>query len=205
MNINVPEDKEEQIYIAAINEFTKEGYKNASTNNIVKISGISKGALFKYFGNKRKLYIYVVIKSLDIVEKELLRKMVNLSSDMFERIIQVQKIKLELTLRFMQESSIITQFFVNEEQGFEAELKDKYTYYEQLSMELLTKDIDYSKFKDGVDIKKVFGTLLVISYGYKDIIGRKYGGDIKLMVENIDEITRELNEHLSLVKDSVYK
>ena len=43
---NLPEDKKKRIIEASIEEFAKKGYEKASTNNIVKTAGISKGILF---------------------------------------------------------------------------------------------------------------------------------------------------------------
>ena len=52
-------EKRERIINAAINEFTKKGYRNASTNEIVKEAGISKGLIFHYFKNKKQLYLFL--------------------------------------------------------------------------------------------------------------------------------------------------
>lgn len=205
MEINIPTDKEERIYEAAINEFTRQGYKNASTNNIVKASGISKGALFNYFGNKRNLYLYIVKRSLGVLEKDLLLNSKGLSSDMFERITQFQKIKVKSCISYPEESKIVIQCFSTEEEEFKKELKEQYEYYEKLALELSTKNIDYSKFKEGVDATKVFSALLLMSYGYKDMLTRKYKDNMNLMLEEFDQISEELNGYMNLIKDSVYK
>lgn len=205
MEFHIPKDKEEIIYKAAITEFAKEGYKNASTNNIVKESNISKGSLFKYFGNKKNLYIYVVRRSLKVLEDELLEAMVELSDDMFERIIQTQTIKIEMCYKYELESKIIMECFTKEEDEFREELKEQYSYYEKLAMELITKGIDYTKFKDGIDVKQVYSTLLYISYGYKEKLNMTYKDDIYLMMNDIDEIKKELQVSIDLIKNSVYK
>ena len=205
MNINIPKDKEEQIYKAAIKEFTKEGYKNASTNNIVKESGISKGALFKYFGNKKNLYIYIVRRSLDVVEKVMIEEMRNLSSDLFERILEGQKIKLDIANRYPMETAIIIQCCTAYDDEFKEELKEKYSYYEQLGLEITTKGIDYSKFKEGVDINKIFTTLTLIGYGYTEVLARRYRGNVELILKDYDKIEDELSSYMSIIKDSVYK
>lgn len=61
------QDKRKTIIDVAIAEFAIYGYANASTNSIVKKSGISKGSLFKYFENKEELYFFI----LDTVTTEL--------------------------------------------------------------------------------------------------------------------------------------
>lgn len=62
-----------RILDAALAEFGHFGYGAASMNRLVKNAGISKGAIFKYFGTKAGLFDYVYRTSLEEV-KELLRK-----------------------------------------------------------------------------------------------------------------------------------
>jgi AcrR family transcriptional regulator len=51
--------KQERILQAALLEFAQKEFANASTNNIVKSAQISKGLLFRYFGSKKELYLYL--------------------------------------------------------------------------------------------------------------------------------------------------
>lgn len=47
-----------------MSEFANQGYRRASTNNIVKDLGIPKGSIFYWFGNKDGLYVYLVDLSI---------------------------------------------------------------------------------------------------------------------------------------------
>ena len=57
--LRLPEEKQQQVINASISEFAQYGYDLSSTNRLVKQAGISKGALFKYFGDKEGLFLYV--------------------------------------------------------------------------------------------------------------------------------------------------
>lgn len=60
--LNLNPEKQDRILNAALKEFAQKGYQNASTNEIVKEAGISKGLLFHYFNNKRICtYFYITI------------------------------------------------------------------------------------------------------------------------------------------------
>jgi len=61
--LNLPEPKQQDIFRAALSEFSTYGYDLASTNRIVAQAGISKGVLFKYFASKEGLFLYVVDRS----------------------------------------------------------------------------------------------------------------------------------------------
>lgn len=50
------EEKRDQIFAAAAEEFADSGYSGASMNQLVRRAGISKGSLFHYFGTKGALF-----------------------------------------------------------------------------------------------------------------------------------------------------
>jgi len=64
--LNLPEEKREMIMNAAIEEFAEYGLENASTNRIVKNSGIAKGSFYQYFEDKQDVFMYM----LDMIEKQ---------------------------------------------------------------------------------------------------------------------------------------
>lgn len=55
----LPEEKQDEIMLAALREFAHNSYDLASTNSIVAEAGISKGLLFKFFGSKEKLFLHL--------------------------------------------------------------------------------------------------------------------------------------------------
>ena len=57
--MSLSEEKQQRILNAALKEFAQKGYKNASTNQIVKEADISKGLLFHYFKNKKQLFLFL--------------------------------------------------------------------------------------------------------------------------------------------------
>jgi AcrR family transcriptional regulator len=64
--LNLPEEKQNTIISAAIEEFAEYGLENASTNRIVANSGISKGSFYQYFEDKQDVFMYL----LTVLEKE---------------------------------------------------------------------------------------------------------------------------------------
>ena len=57
-------DKQDKMINAALHLFADNGYKHASTDDIVREAGISKGLLFHYFINKEGLYSFLVDYSI---------------------------------------------------------------------------------------------------------------------------------------------
>jgi len=64
--LNLPEEKRETIVNAAVDEFAEYGLENASTNRIVKNSGIAKGSFYQYFEDKQDVFMYL----LSVIERE---------------------------------------------------------------------------------------------------------------------------------------
>jgi AcrR family transcriptional regulator len=56
---------------AAVGEFCQHGYASASMNRVVRDAGISKGALFKYFGTKAGLFEHIYRSVLEKVKAPL--------------------------------------------------------------------------------------------------------------------------------------
>src|SRR5690349_22208673 len=58
--LNLPEEKRETIFNAAVEEFAEYGLENASTNRIVANSGIAKGSFYQYFEDKQDVFMYLL-------------------------------------------------------------------------------------------------------------------------------------------------
>lgn len=63
---NLPEEKREKIFNAAVDEFAEYGLENASTNRIVKNSGIAKGSFYQYFEDKQDVFLHMI----DVIEQK---------------------------------------------------------------------------------------------------------------------------------------
>ena len=62
---NISDEKQRAVINAAFKEFSAFGYREASTNRLVKSLGISKGSLFKYFDGKLDLYEHLLSLSVE--------------------------------------------------------------------------------------------------------------------------------------------
>lgn len=61
-------EKQKRVLEAAVEEFAQKGYGRASMNLVVERAGISKGALFKYFGSKGGLFAFVYRMALERIK-----------------------------------------------------------------------------------------------------------------------------------------
>lgn len=176
-----------------------------STNTIVKNANISKGSLFKYFGNKSNLYIYVADKAIQTLDHEIFKHADNLSADMFERIIELTKVKSAVSMKYPRESTIMIESIKLEDKDIKKYITDKIDYYYKEMQHIFIEGIDYSRFKDGTDVSKVYEILTYISQGLQNKYMLKYKGDFNLMAEDIDFMEKDVFSYIYFIRDSVYK
>ncbi|EHR36849.1 hypothetical protein HMPREF9708_01075 [Facklamia languida CCUG 37842] len=200
---NLKPEKQKQIINAAIKEFVRNGFEKASTNEIVKRANISKGSLFNYFNSKKDLYLYLIEYSSKAIVN--LNEEIDLSeTDLFKRIERVALQKFYVQQKYPQ----AFEFLASTKQEESVEVKDIIKQrlnpiYNQAIIKLY-KDIDYSKFREGVDIEKAIEILNWTMFG----VGEK--GLKELFT--FDDIGRfgekyleEWNVYAELLKYSFYK
>ncbi len=95
-------EKESAILTGAIHEFGSHGY-SASTDKIAEDAGVSKGSVFRYFDNKKKLYVAAVNHSLTTIKDVLNLKVWTESDDLVTMSIRATKYKTELSHRYPDE------------------------------------------------------------------------------------------------------
>lgn len=89
---NLPKEKRQRIIETATQEFAKKGYHDASISAIASKSGISVGAVYKYFENKQDLFMTIADHSIQRMENLLL----GLAKADEDILIKVEKILREI-------------------------------------------------------------------------------------------------------------
>ncbi len=101
---DVKKDKQDAIINAALKTFALKGYKDASTDVIVKEAGISKGLLFHYFTSKQGLYDFICDYSTKYMTLELTRTVKKSEKDCFTLMSQISqgRVRVMKNYPFMQ-------------------------------------------------------------------------------------------------------
>lgn len=209
MNIyfeKIPQDKKNKIIDASLKEFAQKGYEKASTNNIVKEAGIPKGTLFYFFGSKKKLYFYILDYTINKFLERYKEEKKDLSSDIFERLEQRGLLKLKIAMEEHLLYEIIYKSVINVPDHLKGEIYKKYSQFRSGSELSIYEGIDNSKFKKGMDIKKVVEVITMFLEGYlnrhMDAFNKFTASEsIKLY----KKISNEVREYLKIIKEGVYK
>lgn len=67
----IPQEKRDFIFSTAVSEFAQKGYAAASINQVARKAGISIGSMYSYFTSKEDLFLAVVDKGYELLERAL--------------------------------------------------------------------------------------------------------------------------------------
>ena len=201
----LPEEKKKKIIDACIKEFSKNGYVNASTNNIVLNAGISKGSLFNYFDNKKNLYLYILDYAINFYVNLMLKKMNINNPDILKRILEWAELKLSIAM----EQPIAYQFFatafINIPEELKADIEIRYNKLYAEGYKLAVEDIDYTLFRHDIDKQNAVELIIMSMNG----ILEKYISLYKSLEDNgyqqIPQDYDQLKEYVSILRKVYYK
>ncbi len=93
---DLKKEKQDRMINASLKVFSMHGYKHASTDDIVKEAGISKGLLFHYFESKLGLYSFLYDYSVRFMKLELTSGVASTERDYFQIRKQIEYAKMQV-------------------------------------------------------------------------------------------------------------
>lgn len=151
---DLKKEKQDRMINAALKVFAMKGYEHASTDDIVKEAGISKGLLFHYFISKLGLYTFVYDYSVKYMMLELSTSVSKEETDYFELFWQIKQAQIQVMhnypymLQFLNESKKedVSEALVATEEK-RSVLSDQYSQ--------IMKRADVSSMKKEIDINRL--------------------------------------------------
>jgi AcrR family transcriptional regulator len=202
--LNIDKEKQDRIMNAAIKEFAEKGYDRASTNEIVKEAGISKGLLFHYFQNKKQLYLFVFDYCYELVIGEFYKKINFQEKDFFMRMRQAVMVKMEMLTTYPDIFKFIQEVFMEESAEIKVEFDKKKMELTHINIEKVYEGIDFSKFRDDVDLTKI---IKIISWTFEKMSDEALYRAKLLPTHELDyqTIQAEAEEYFEVLTKCFYK
>ena len=194
---DLKKDKQDRMINAALKVFAMQGYKHASTDDIVKEAGVSKGLLFHYFESKLGVYEFVYEYSVRYMVIELSTTVSKAESNMFELMKQIEFARMNVTKGYP-----YMQQFLNRAQSEDVGEVLVATESKRAILEAeyarLESQIRYMGFPSGVDGRKLYKML---DYTIKGLMTERFmeGAFQPEMLYN------EITEYLDMMKLLVTK
>lgn len=201
----LPESRKEEILQVCMEEFLQNGYRNASTNTIVKRLGISKGVLFLYFKNKKNLYLYLVeYNSAYLIEDYFKRFSSVLSVDIFDNLGEYYKILL-------QENPQMVLFMLDAYLNAPVELRDEVEARHIRAHESIYPHLSVAGFREGIDTELVVNLLHMVSYHVGHLVFEEYkkekelaSADREKLRKNMTSFDEIFSKYIDILKYGVY-
>lgn len=149
---------------AALKIFALNGYKKASTDEMIAQAGISKGLLFHYFGSKLKLYAFVYEYSARYVMMEYERSIGIKEEDFFEIQKQLEYAKWQIMRNYPYMLHFLNQAFLEEEKTAVEEIVPMMDRLSETLQKIYQK-ADLTHFRDGIDPSKVLKMVIFTTEG----------------------------------------
>lgn len=197
-------EKQERILNAAMKEFALKGFANASTDAIINEAGISKGALFFYFNNKKDLFLYLYDYAIDIIKNEILSKFNKDERDIFARRRQLTLLKIEILKKHPEMYDFIAAAYMENSGDVKSDLESRNKELSITGQTILNEGIDTSKFKEGIDAMRAIDiiTWTIEGFSNKEMVRVK---SFALYELNFNRVLAELDIYLDMLKKNFYK
>ena len=147
-------EKQDRMINASLKVFSMNGYQYASTDEIVKEAGISKGLLFHYFGSKLGLYTFLADYCVRFMKMEISNVCNTSESDYFIILKDIEAAKLSALKKF----PYLQQYLCAMEKETDSEAV-KATSEHRANLASLYQDIlkkaDYTKYRNDADMKRI--------------------------------------------------
>jgi TetR/AcrR family transcriptional regulator len=202
--LNLDSEKQNRIINAAIKEFAQKGYSNASTNEIVKEAGISKGLLFHYFQNKKQLFLFLFDTCVELITDDFYKKIDLSETDFFQRIRQSVLIKMELLAQYPDLFKFVEKAYMDDAADIQAEMQKKIRELNHINIGKIYEGIDVSKFRNDIDIQKIFK---IITWTFEKLSDEELYKAKLLPNYEIDyqKVQKEAEEYFEILIKCFYK
>lgn len=197
---NLTYTKQERIINAAMKEFVDNGFVKASTNNIVRHAGISKGSLFHYFQNKKDLYFFLIEHTRQDV-KRVFDAIDYEETDLFKRLTQIGFAKLDIQKNYPESFNFLTSVFTETSAEVKDEGHKKIEHIQKEGFEKLYINIDWSLFKPEIDVNRAVEILNWTMIGFSE----KYRSRITTFENVGPELLEEWEAYANILKTCFYQ
>jgi len=196
--LSLPEDKQKTIRNSALKVFGENGYKKASVKDIADEADISKSMVFHYFGTKKDLYLYLVDYCSKVLTGPLTSIQKDLPRDYFERM----KVATEKQMGVLKDEPFFLKFLTSmlseSDPEISKELQTYRDYAATFQSSYALDDMDFSKFKEDVDLKVVLRMMVWMAEGFSRNVSLE-------SEEALDKYIDQFNEAVELLRSNLYK
>ena len=194
---DLKKEKQDRMINAALKIFAENGYKRASTDDIVKEAGISKGLLFHYFESKIGLFEFLFDYSAKFLMLELSGLSNGQESDYFTVCRQLIGTKVQIMRNYPYLCLFLSKAAEEKTSDFSVDLYEKIGAYREFEASFFKK-VKQSSFSEHADYNKV---KTLIDYTIQGTMEREF----KEGTFETDKYYEEVIAYLEMMRMLCYK
>ena len=166
-------EKHTLILNAAASLFAKYGYKKTTVDEIVAMSGISKGLFYHYYPNKKQLYLYIYDLYTNALSQSVKKEADTSSTDFFERFKQVSHLRIAFIRQYPDLWNFLYSAYYEEDPQVADDIKEKNRQLIEESYSGTASNIDWSKLREGISPDTALNAVTWLAEGFVREINRR--------------------------------
>ena len=194
------DEKKDRILKTGLAEFAQYGFKESSTNRIVKNAGISKGSLFKYFSNKEDFYFYLLDNAITVLFQDIRIK--NLPIDLFERAMKYSEAEFDWYIQNPDQYKLLKNAFIKDHSEIYVKTLHRYQFQGDSFYYKLFEDVNFKKYQ--WDKEKILNILKWFLIGFNEEFIKEITPD-----ENLNQVKSRylkcLKKYINMIKEGLDK
>lgn len=194
---DLKKEKQDRMINAALKVFALQGYRHASTDDIVREAAISKGLLFHYFESKLGVYSFIYDYSVRYMNLELRSTVDSKEKDLFEVMKQTECARMHAMRGYPYMQQFLNRSMSEDVSEALLAIEEKRSVLEE-TYQGINAQIDYNMLPSGVDGGKL---RKMLDFTVKGLMTERFQ-DSSFQPEML---YGEICDYLNMVKKLVYR
>ena len=194
---DLKKEKQDRMINAALKVFALQGYRHASTDDIVREAAISKGLLFHYFESKLGVYSFIYDYSVRYMNLELRSTVDSKEKDLFEVMKQTECARMHAMRGYPYMQQFLNRSMSEDVSEALLAIEEKRSVLEE-TYPGINAQIDYNMLPSGVDGEKL---RKMLDFTVKGLMTERFQ-DSSFQREML---YGEICDYLNMVKKLVYR
>ncbi|MDX1805744.1 MAG: helix-turn-helix domain-containing protein [Paenisporosarcina sp.] len=204
------DEKNERIFQAAKEQFALHGYHQTSTNLIAEQADVSKALIFHHFKSKKKLYLFIIERSIDLMQSSFEKEWyTDKKKDFFGMMKKLVRIKMTIAIKYPMDNKLLMQAFHSPPKEIAQDLHllviEKSQAMQTLSDETIFSLLTPLSIREGVELEHAKNLIRIVFDSFARRIVAEYDGRYEEMVNNTDVILADMDAIIDILKYGVYK
>lgn len=194
---DLKKEKQDRMINAALKVFALQGYRHASTDDIVREAAISKGLLFHYFESKLGLYRFIYDYSVRYMNLELKSTVDAKEKDLFEVVKQTECAKMHAMRGYPYMQQFLNRSMAEDSYEALLSIEEKRVSLEE-TYAAINEQIDYEALPAVVDGEKL---RKMLDFTIKGLMTERFQN----ASFQPEMLYREVCEYIDMMRQLVFK